>query len=82
MCTECLGLGTDVKNRQGVTEALICCSQCKTYAHPSCLDLLEHLTHSVIKVSFNRDILPAKVDNFMNFNIAFVNGAAKLDMDH
>ncbi|XP_041982565.1 histone acetyltransferase KAT6A isoform X2 [Aricia agestis] len=47
VCTECLG--TDAKNRLGAAEALICCCQCKSYAHPTCLNLLEYVTLSTLK---------------------------------
>ncbi|CAK1586659.1 unnamed protein product [Parnassius mnemosyne] len=47
VCTECLG--TDIRNRLGAAEDLICCYQCKSYAHPSCLDLLDHVSLSVLK---------------------------------
>lgn len=46
-CTECLG--TEARNRLGAAEALISCQQCKSYAHPTCLNLLEHATLPVIK---------------------------------
>lgn len=52
VCTECLG--TDTKNRLGAPEALISCHQCKSYAHPSCLDILEYTTQSIIKVKLYR----------------------------
>lgn len=48
VCTECLG--TDARNRLGAAEDLICCYQCKSYAHPTCLDLLEHVSLTVVKV--------------------------------
>lgn len=48
VCTECLG--TEVRNRLGAAEDLICCYQCKSYAHPTCLDLLEHVSLPVLKV--------------------------------
>ncbi|XP_049875953.1 histone acetyltransferase KAT6B isoform X2 [Pectinophora gossypiella] len=47
VCTECLG--TEARNRLGAAEALVVCTQCKSYAHPTCLGLLEHITHSTIK---------------------------------
>ncbi|XP_013166415.1 PREDICTED: histone acetyltransferase KAT6B-like [Papilio xuthus] len=47
VCTECLG--TDVRNRLGAAEDLICCYQCKSYAHPTCLDLLDHVSLPVVK---------------------------------
>ncbi|CAF4928332.1 unnamed protein product [Pieris macdunnoughi] len=47
VCTECLG--TDAKNRLGSAEALICCTQCKSYAHPTCLNLLEYVNLTTIK---------------------------------
>ncbi|KAG6465887.1 hypothetical protein O3G_MSEX015469, partial [Manduca sexta] len=47
VCTECLG--TDARNRLGAVEALICCSQCKSYAHPTCLNQLDHLSQTTIK---------------------------------
>ncbi|XP_068617979.1 histone acetyltransferase KAT6B isoform X2 [Battus philenor] len=47
VCTECLG--TEVRNRLGAAEDLICCYQCKSYAHPTCLDLLEHVSLPVLK---------------------------------
>ncbi|OWR50257.1 hypothetical protein KGM_213223 [Danaus plexippus plexippus] len=47
VCAECLG--TDAKNRLGVTEALICCAQCKSYAHPTCLNLLEYINLTTLK---------------------------------
>lgn len=49
VCSECLG--TDTKNQSGIAESLICCSQCKSYAHPSCLDLLDHVTQTTVKTS-------------------------------
>ncbi|XP_037293234.1 histone acetyltransferase KAT6B isoform X3 [Manduca sexta] len=49
VCTECLG--TDARNRLGAVEALICCSQCKSYAHPTCLNQLDHLSQTTIKAS-------------------------------
>ncbi|XP_038222703.1 histone acetyltransferase KAT6B isoform X2 [Zerene cesonia] len=47
VCAECLG--TDARNRQGSAEALICCTQCKSYAHPTCLNLLEYVNLNTIK---------------------------------
>ncbi|XP_045523272.1 histone acetyltransferase KAT6B isoform X2 [Pieris brassicae] len=47
VCTECLG--TDAKNRLGSAEALISCTQCKSYAHPTCLNLLEYVNLTTIK---------------------------------
>ncbi|CAH2043148.1 unnamed protein product, partial [Iphiclides podalirius] len=47
VCTECLG--TEIRNRLGAAEDLICCYQCKSYAHPTCLDLLEHVSLPVLK---------------------------------
>ncbi|XP_022115928.2 histone acetyltransferase KAT6B isoform X2 [Pieris rapae] len=47
VCTECLG--TDAKNRLGSAEALISCTQCKSYAHPTCLNLLECVNLTTIK---------------------------------
>lgn len=76
VCTECLG--TDVRNRQGVAEALISCSQCVSYAHPSCLDLLEHVTSSVVKVGLIRDILSALVSVFVI--VSLCQCQAKLNM--
>ncbi|XP_028041911.1 histone acetyltransferase KAT6A isoform X1 [Bombyx mandarina] len=49
VCSECLG--TDTKNQSGIAESLICCTQCKSYAHPSCLDLLDHVTQTTVKTS-------------------------------
>ncbi|KAJ8712059.1 hypothetical protein PYW07_004901 [Mythimna separata] len=47
VCTECLG--TDARNGLGAQEALITCQQCKSYAHPTCINLLEHISLPAIK---------------------------------
>ncbi|XP_063895293.1 histone acetyltransferase KAT6B isoform X3 [Helicoverpa armigera] len=47
VCSECLG--TDARNRVGAVESLICCQQCKSYAHPTCLNLLDQITLPVVK---------------------------------
>ncbi|XP_050347478.1 histone acetyltransferase KAT6A isoform X3 [Nymphalis io] len=47
VCAECLG--TDARNRLGVNEALICCFQCKSYAHPTCLNILEYINLTTLK---------------------------------
>ncbi|CAH0720552.1 unnamed protein product, partial [Brenthis ino] len=47
VCAECLG--TDAKNRLGANEALICCYQCKSYAHPTCLNILEYINLTTLK---------------------------------
>ncbi|CAK1550353.1 unnamed protein product [Leptosia nina] len=47
VCAECLG--TDARNRLGSPESLICCTQCKSYAHPTCLNLLEYANLTTIK---------------------------------
>ncbi|XP_072944834.1 uncharacterized protein [Epargyreus clarus] len=49
VCAECLG--TDAKNRLGAAEPLICCNQCKSYAHPTCLDVLDHVTTTALKAA-------------------------------
>ncbi|KAM3959671.1 histone acetyltransferase enoki mushroom isoform 2-T2 [Aphomia sociella] len=49
VCTECLG--TDARNGLGSVEPLICCLQCKLYAHPTCINLLDHISSSAIKSS-------------------------------
>ncbi|XP_060804710.1 uncharacterized protein LOC106134566 isoform X2 [Amyelois transitella] len=46
VCTECLG--TEDRNSSSVPEALICCYLCKSYAHPSCIELSD-LSESVLK---------------------------------
>ncbi|XP_048478460.1 histone acetyltransferase KAT6A isoform X2 [Plutella xylostella] len=47
VCAECLG--TNEQNKAGEAEALICCRQCKSYAHPSCVDILDHITQTTLK---------------------------------
>ncbi|KAG7312492.1 hypothetical protein JYU34_002011 [Plutella xylostella] len=47
VCAECLG--TNEQNKSGEAEALICCRQCKSYAHPSCVDILDHITQTTLK---------------------------------
>ncbi|CAG9134740.1 unnamed protein product [Plutella xylostella] len=47
VCVECLG--TNEQNKAGEAEALICCRQCKSYAHPSCVDILDHITQTTLK---------------------------------
>ncbi|XP_075980342.1 uncharacterized protein LOC142979361 isoform X3 [Anticarsia gemmatalis] len=49
VCIECLG--PDARNRLGAVESLISCHQCKSYAHPSCLNLLDNNQLPVIKSS-------------------------------
>ncbi|XP_052743578.1 histone acetyltransferase KAT6B isoform X2 [Bicyclus anynana] len=47
VCAECLG--TDARNRLAVAESLIVCSQCKSYAHPTCLNLLDYISLTILK---------------------------------
>ncbi|XP_069360935.1 histone acetyltransferase KAT6B-like isoform X2 [Maniola hyperantus] len=47
VCAECLG--TEARNRLGAAESLLVCSQCKCYAHPTCLNLLEYISLTVLK---------------------------------
>ncbi|CAH2244038.1 jg12139 [Pararge aegeria aegeria] len=48
VCAECMG--TDARNRLAVPESLIVCSQCKSYAHPTCLNLLDYISLTILKV--------------------------------
>ncbi|VVD00604.1 unnamed protein product [Leptidea sinapis] len=47
VCSECLG--TEVRNRLDAAEALISCFQCKSYAHPTCLNLLDYVNLTTVK---------------------------------
>ncbi|XP_039756307.1 histone acetyltransferase KAT6B isoform X2 [Pararge aegeria] len=47
VCAECMG--TDARNRLAVPESLIVCSQCKSYAHPTCLNLLDYISLTILK---------------------------------
>ncbi|XP_063365703.1 uncharacterized protein LOC134654184 isoform X1 [Cydia amplana] len=47
ICAECLG--TETRNSSGEPEPLISCQQCKSYAHPTCLNLLDHTTQTTLK---------------------------------
>ncbi|XP_047992866.1 histone acetyltransferase KAT6B isoform X2 [Leguminivora glycinivorella] len=47
ICAECLG--TESRNSSGDPEPLISCQQCKSYAHPTCLNLLDHTTQTTLK---------------------------------
>ncbi|GBP58582.1 hypothetical protein EVAR_40865_1 [Eumeta japonica] len=48
VCSECLG--TEARNSSGAAESLICCYQCKSYVHPSCLNILDHVSPTALKV--------------------------------